>query len=89
MNRNTADRRLPVTVLSGFLKDYSSQDYIADRGEILGEDDHRPVVSLLIEQVEFCDVTVHNKTDLLPAGDIGRLDACLLDDAELAKGPAD
>jgi hypothetical protein len=51
------------------------QDYIADRGESLGEDDQRTVVNLLVEQVEFCDVIVLNKTDLLDAAeDMERLD---------------
>ncbi|UCV16756.1 zinc metallochaperone GTPase ZigA [Quatrionicoccus australiensis] len=68
-----------VTVVDGynFLRDYSSQDYIADRGESLGEDDQRPVVGRLVEQVEFCDVIVLNKTDLLTADEIARLEAIL------------
>lgn len=71
------DTMVTVVDAYNFLADYSSQDYIADRGESLGEDDQRPVVSLLIEQVEFCDVIVLNKTDLLPAADIDRLEAIL------------
>ncbi|KAB2923322.1 MAG: GTP-binding protein [Dechloromonas sp.] len=71
------DTMVTVVDAFNFLKDYSSLDYIADRGESLGEDDQRPVVSLLIEQVEFCDVIVLNKTDLLPAADIGNLEAIL------------
>lgn len=68
-----------VTVVDGFnfLRDYSSQDYIADRGESLGEDDQRTVVNLLVEQVEFCDIIVLNKTDLLSADEIARLEAIL------------
>jgi G3E family GTPase len=68
-----------VTVVDGFnfLHDYSSQDYIADRGESLGEEDQRTVVNLLVEQVEFCDVIVLNKTDLLSPEDVSRLEAIL------------
>jgi G3E family GTPase len=68
-----------VTVVDGFnfLRDYSSQDFIADRGESLGEDDQRAVVNLLVEQVEFCDVIVLNKTDLLSPEDVARLEAIL------------
>ena len=68
-----------VTVVDGFnfLHDYCSQDYIGDRGESLGEDDQRTVVNLLVEQVEFCDVIVLNKTDLLPPEDVARLEAIL------------
>lgn len=56
-----------VTVVDSlnFLKDYDSQDAIADRGESLGEEDERTVVDLLIEQIEFCDVIVLNKIDMV------------------------
>ncbi len=68
-----------VTVVDGynFLKDYSSRDFIADRGESLGEEDERTVVDLLIEQIEFCDVLVLNKTDLMSADEVARLEAIL------------
>lgn len=71
------DTMVTVVDAYNFLKDYESQDYIADRGESLGEEDQRPVVSLLIEQVEFCDVIVLNKTDLLVADEVARLEAIL------------
>lgn len=56
-----------VTVVDGynFLKDYTSADSIQSRGESLGEDDARSVVDLLIDQIEFCDVIILNKTDLI------------------------
>jgi len=56
-----------VTVVDAFnfLRDYESSDSIAERGESLGEDDDRTVVDLLVEQVEFCDVIVINKADLV------------------------
>lgn len=68
-----------VTVVDGynFLKDYSSRDFLADRGETMGEEDERTVVDLLIEQIEFCDVIVLNKTDLMTHDEISRLDAIL------------
>jgi len=68
-----------VTVVDGynFLKDYSSQDMLAQRGESLGEEDERTVVDLLVEQIEFCDVLVLNKTDLMNNEDISRLEGIL------------
>ncbi|POY56470.1 GTP-binding protein [Pectobacterium versatile] len=56
-----------VTVVDGynFLKDYTSVDSIHSRGESLGEGDERSVVDLLIDQIEFCDVIILNKTDLI------------------------
>lgn len=56
-----------VTVVDGFnfLKDYTSADSIQSRGESLGEGDVRNVVDLLIDQIEFCNVIILNKTDLI------------------------
>ncbi|MDP8568706.1 zinc metallochaperone GTPase ZigA [Methylophilus aquaticus] len=68
-----------VTVVDGynFLKDYSSQDMLGDRGESLGEEDERTVVDLLVDQIEFCDVLVLNKTDLMTPSEIGQLEGIL------------
>jgi len=68
-----------VTVVDGynFLNDYGSQDLLGDRGLSLGEEDERTVVDLLVEQIEFCDVLVLNKTDLLTLEEIGRLESML------------
>jgi len=56
-----------ITVVDGFnfLRDYRSVDDIRSRGESLGEQDERSVVDLLVDQIEFCDLLVLNKTDLL------------------------
>ncbi len=68
-----------VTVVDGynFLKDYSSQDMLAERGESLGDEDERTVVDLLVDQIEFCDVLVLNKTDLMTPAEIGQLEGIL------------
>lgn len=68
-----------VTVVDGynFLKDYSSQDMLAARGESLGEEDERTVVDLLVDQIEFCNVLVLNKTDLMTPAEIGQLEGML------------
>lgn len=61
------DTMVTVVDAFNFLRDYLSRDSLATRGESLGEEDERSVVDLLIEQVEFCDVLVLNKIDLVPA----------------------
>ena len=67
------DTMVTVVDAFNFLRDYQSPDSIAERGESLGEEDDRTVVDLLVEQVEFCDVIVINKADLVSPDDVGRL----------------
>lgn len=59
------DTMVTVVDAYNFLKDYHSKATLADHGETLGDDDERHVVDLLIEQIEFCDVLVVNKKDLI------------------------
>ncbi|MBK5009766.1 GTP-binding protein [Pseudomonas sp. S60] len=68
-----------VTVVDSFnfLRDYSSRDSLQARGESLGEEDVRTVVDLLIEQIEFCDVIVLNKVDLVSEDERQQLIAIL------------
>ncbi|EIJ47768.1 CobW/P47K family protein [Herbaspirillum sp. GW103] len=71
------DTMVTVVDAFNFLKDYSSQDSLQERGESMGEEDSRTVVDLLIEQIEFCDVIVLNKLDLVSPLDLERLHAIL------------
>ena len=45
------------------LRDYSSHDFLRDRGEVMGEDDERTLVHLLTDQIEFADIVILNKAD--------------------------
>lgn len=56
-----------VTVVDGlnFLRDYGSPDSLVARRQSRDDQDDRCVVDLLVEQVEFADVLVINKTDLI------------------------
>ena len=60
-----------------FLSEYRSRDTLKERDLDLGEMDERAVVDLLIEQVEFADVIVINKTDLATPEDLELLDEVL------------
>ncbi|MBT9386840.1 zinc metallochaperone GTPase ZigA [Pseudooceanicola sp. CBS1P-1] len=55
------DTMVTVVDTVNMLKDYSSHDFLRDRGESLGEEDERTIVDLLVDQVEFADVVVLNK----------------------------
>ncbi len=57
------DTMVTVVDAVNLLKDFSSHDFLADRGESLGEEDERTLVHLLTDQMEFADVVILNKVD--------------------------
>lgn len=57
------DTMVTVVDAVNLLKDYSSHDFLHDRGESLGEEDERALVHLLTDQIEFADVVILNKVD--------------------------
>ncbi len=71
------DTMVTVVDAYNFIRDYGSSDLLGERGESLGEEDTRTVVDLLVEQIEFCDVIVVNKADLVGEDDLARLIAIL------------
>ena len=68
-----------VTVVDGvnFLRDLHEAEALAERGESLGEDDERSVTDLLIDQVEFADVILVSKIDLISGAEREELLALL------------
>ena len=68
-----------VTVVDGmnFLLDYQAAESLASRGETLGEEDERSITDLLIEQVEFADVILLSKVDLISSHEREELIAIL------------
>lgn len=71
------DTMVTVVDAFNFLRDYGSADALAERGIAATEEDDRTLVELLIEQIEFCDVLVVNKADLVSADDLTRLQRIL------------
>ncbi|MGF6416514.1 zinc metallochaperone GTPase ZigA [Paraburkholderia sp. MM5482-R1] len=71
------DTMVTVVDAHNFVRDYGSHDFLADRGETMGGEDRRTVVDLLTEQIEFCDVIVLNKTDLVSASELELLKGVL------------
>ena len=59
------DTMVTVVDANSFLKDYNEAESLQARGESLGEEDNRTVTDLLIDQIEFADVIVLNKLDLV------------------------
>ncbi len=64
-----------VTVVDGynFLKDFSSPDYLVSRDLTDIENDTRTIVNLLTDQVEFANVIVLNKIDLITEDQLKQL----------------
>ncbi len=61
------DTMVTAVDAANLLKDYSSHDFLRDRGETMGEEDERTLVHLLTDQIEFADVVILNKiTDAGP-----------------------
>ncbi|MGA1834163.1 zinc metallochaperone GTPase ZigA [Rhizobium wenxiniae] len=58
------DTMVTVVDAANLLKDYSSADFLGDRGETAGEGDNRTIVDLLVEQIEFADVVILNKISM-------------------------
>ncbi len=55
------DTMVTVVDAVNLLKDFSSHDFLSQRGETLGEEDERTLVNLLTDQIEFADVIILNK----------------------------
>ena len=71
------DTMVTVVDAVNFLKDYDEAKYLKDTGESLGEDDERSVADLLVDQIEFADVILVSKTDLVANDQVGKLNAIL------------
>lgn len=64
------DTMVTVVDALNLLADYSSEDFLADRGQTLGEEDTRSLVGLLVEQIEFADVVIVNKASSVSSGQL-------------------
>jgi len=68
-----------VTVVDGlnFWKDYREAKELSEQGLAVGEEDERTISDLLIEQIEFANVILVSKTDLIAKEQTERLVATL------------
>lgn len=71
------DTMVTVVDAYNFVRDYSSHDHLHDRGESMGDEDQRTVVDLITDQIEFADVIVLNKTDLVQPEELAQLKGVL------------
>ena len=73
----TLDTMVTVVDAVNFLKDYNTAKSIKEAGESLGEDDERNVADLLVDQVEFADLLLISKIDLVTEAELNELKAIL------------
>ncbi|MGG2461634.1 GTP-binding protein [Streptomyces sp. RGM 3693] len=71
------DTMVTVVDAANFLPELAGGDALVERGLDQYEDDERTVSDLLMDQIEFADVLVLNKTDLVDPATADRLGATL------------
>ncbi|WP_449622395.1 GTP-binding protein [Robertmurraya sp. Marseille-Q9965] len=71
------DTMVTVVDANRFWHDLASGDLLLERSQAAGEGDDRTVADLLIDQIEFCDVLILNKCDLLEEEELRQLEVLL------------
>ncbi|TKC19580.1 GTP-binding protein [Robertmurraya kyonggiensis] len=71
------DTMVTVVDANRFWHDLASGDLLLERSQAAGEGDERTVADLLIDQIEFCDVLILNKCDLLEEDELKQLEVLL------------
>jgi len=71
------DTLVTVVDARNFLNDYDTAEELRDRQIGLNEEDDRNIVDLLVDQVEFADVIVVNKVDLVSPEERAHLEQLL------------
>ena len=71
------DTMVTVVDCAKFLDDFGTTDDLRDRDIALSSEDERSLSDLLVDQVEFANVLVLNKTDLVAEEDLKRLEGIL------------
>lgn len=70
----TLDTMVTVVDANRFWHDFQSGESLLDRKEAVGEMDERDVADLLIDQIEFCNVLILNKCDLVSEEELNKLE---------------
>jgi G3E family GTPase len=71
------DTMVTVVDAASFLADYLQSDDLQERGLSAGEEDTRTISDLLADQVEFANVIVINKAELVTSDELAQLQAIL------------
>lgn len=71
------DTMVTVVDCFNFKKDFGTNELLVDRGWVDDNADRRTIVNLLTDQIEFANVIILNKTDLVSAEDLLLLKAVI------------
>ena len=71
------DTMVTVVDALNFLADYATADDLLERGQALSDDDDRNLGDLLADQIEFADVIVLNKVDLVTPEALARAEGVI------------
>lgn len=71
------DTMVTVVDCFNFFKDFGTNELLQDRNLTDMEGDYRTIVNLLTDQIEFANVIILNKTDLVDEGTVGVLKAAI------------
>lgn len=64
------DSMVTVIDCQNLFLNYTSRDFLKDRGETAGEQDERTIVDLLVDQIEFADTIILNKVSTASPGNL-------------------
>ena len=70
---STLDTLVTVVDCFNFMKDFSTAERLNDRRMGMNEGNDRTIVNLLIDQIEYANVIILNKTDLISEGELDQL----------------
>lgn len=71
------DTMVTVVDAVNFMRNYQEAPSLKEAGEALGDDDERNVADLLVDQIEFANVILISKIDLIASDEIANLQAIL------------
>ena len=71
------DTMVTVVDARNILPELASVDSLVDRDMGISDEDERTIANLMVDQIEFADVIILNKTDLVSSDDLNRVETLL------------
>jgi G3E family GTPase len=71
------DTMVTVVDAANLIHEFNSLDTLADRDMAIDDTDERTIIDLLVDQIEFANVIILNKTDIAAPDDVAKLEGLL------------